>query len=120
MIQEIEDILNDKVLTAEDKEQEYFKSHKNYRKHWEFPADFPSTEVIGAYWKPPVDESTERPTWGDPDFESLVIFARDTLNWSESDIDMFLRVAEKKHKAKKEKKGKDTQGKLDTYFNKQE
>lgn len=27
-------------------ERDYKEKHKNWRRHWEFPGDFPSTEVI--------------------------------------------------------------------------
>lgn len=40
-------------------EKEFKLKHKNYKKQWELPDDFPSQVVIDAYRKPIVDNSLE-------------------------------------------------------------
>lgn len=42
-----------------EKERIYKEQHKNYKKYWELPPNFPSVEVIEAYLKPTVDDSLE-------------------------------------------------------------
>ena len=42
-----------------EKERIYKEFHKNYKKYWELPSDFPNIEVINGYMKPRVDESLE-------------------------------------------------------------
>ena len=54
-----------------EKEIEYKKQHKNYKKKWEFPDDFPNEEVINAYWKPNVNESKEKFSWGKPNLNVI-------------------------------------------------
>jgi len=46
------------------KEKNYKDQHKNYKKHWEIPPDFPSERVINAYLTPNADNSTEPFHWG--------------------------------------------------------
>ncbi len=44
----LEQALIDEVQERPDTEieREYKEKHKNWRKHWEFPPDFPSNDVI--------------------------------------------------------------------------
>ena len=58
---------------------DYFKKHRNLRKHWLFPLDFPNFEVISAYKQPVVDESKERFSWGDVDFGAVRDLAKHKL-----------------------------------------
>ena len=56
-------------------EKEYLRKHRNLRKHWVFPADFPNFEVIKAFKQPNVDRSKDTFTWGVPDFSKIRTFA---------------------------------------------
>ena len=41
--------------TQDEIEREFVEKHKNLRKHWEFPMDFPNFDIIKAYKDPSVD-----------------------------------------------------------------
>lgn len=58
------------------KEKNYKESHKNYKKYWEIPSDFPSERVINAYNNPRVDESKEMFTWGKPNIPLLASYSK--------------------------------------------
>lgn len=64
-------------------EKKYKEQHKNYKKHWELPEEFPSQKVIDAYMKPCVDESKEKFQWGKPHIELLKKFCRNVFEWTE-------------------------------------
>ena len=97
-------------------EKEYKDKHKNWRRHWEFPPDFPSTEVIKAYELPYVDESKDKFTWGVPAFKQLRDFAMRNLNWSNRELDQYLTQVSKKMEEFEHKK----KGTLDSYFKREE
>ena len=97
-------------------EKEYKDKHKNWRRHWEFPPDFPSTEVIKAYELPYVDESKDKFTWGVPAFKELRDFAMRNLNWSNRELDQYLTQVSKKMEEFEHKK----KGTLDSYFKREE
>lgn len=97
-------------------EKEYKEKHKNWRRHWEFPGDFPSTEVIQAYLRPNVDENKEPFTWTEPAFRQLTDFAVRNLNWHNRDIDQYLIQVGKRLKELEGKK----KGTLEQYFKKEE
>ena len=42
------------------KELQFKNFHKNFKKQWELPDDFPNLKVIEAYKDPNVDKSTEK------------------------------------------------------------
>ena len=67
------------------KELQYKNFHKNYKKHWELPPDFPNLEVFEAYKSPNADHSLERFKWARPDLIKLNIFMEQTLKWSEEE-----------------------------------
>lgn len=73
-------------LLVPQKELEYKLNHRNYKKHWDMPDEFPDTRVIEAYKHPAVDESLEPFQWGEPDFEALKKFCEKRLNWDENKI----------------------------------
>ena len=72
--------------TQEEIEEEYLQKHKNLRKHWVFPLDFPNFDVIQAYKEPAVDQSLEKFSWGDPDFNEIRAFAKTQLGWRPTEI----------------------------------
>ena len=69
------------------KELQYKHFHKNYKNNWEFPDDFPNSEVVDAYQNPAVDDSLEPFLWNEPDIESLKEFCRDVFEWGPDRID---------------------------------
>ena len=80
--------------------------HKNWRRHWEFPHDFPSSEVQLAYLKPSVDSSEEPFSWSEPSFKALKDFALRNLNWNGREIDQYLtQVKKRRQEAVNKKKG---------------
>lgn len=56
------------------KELQYKQFHKNFKKNWEFPNEFPDNQVVEAYKNPIVEESKEIFKWGEPDIEGLKNF----------------------------------------------
>ena len=66
--------------------------HSKMRKNWEFPSEFPSREVYGAYLNPVVDESKQEFSWGFPDFSQLEVFARRNLGWGEIQINQYVNM----------------------------
>lgn len=61
-------------IDADDSEEvrKYKEEHKNYRLQWQFPHDFPSSEVFEAFASPLVDRSREPFSWAVPDVDSIV------------------------------------------------
>lgn len=68
------------------KELEYKLYHRNFKKHWELPEDFPDYRVISGYMDPTVDQSKEKFEWGKPDFSALERFCENRFKWDESRI----------------------------------
>jgi DNA excision repair protein ERCC-5 len=68
-------------------EKEYKEKHKNWRKHWEFPIDFPNHEIIKAYKDPNIDDSDSAFSWGKPDFRELREMALRNFSWTGREID---------------------------------
>lgn len=69
------------------KELQYKHFHKNYKNNWEFPDNFPNSEVVDAYQNPAVDDSLEPFVWNEPDIQSLKEFCRDVFEWGPDRID---------------------------------
>jgi len=61
------------------------KSHKQSRRSWIVPDDFPSEQVISAYEIPRVDKFDHLDI-GAPDVKGLEIFCRDRLGWTPEQI----------------------------------
>jgi len=66
--------LNPKILDiyqnkCGSKEIDYRNKHKNYKKHWELPQQFPDPRVYKAFVKPVVDESLEKFSWVKPNLD---------------------------------------------------
>jgi len=85
----------DHYTNISEKELNYKLQHRNYKKHWELPDDFPDTRVVNAYKTPIVDESKERLTWGKPDFEKLRDLCLVRFKWDENRVDELLKPLEK-------------------------
>ena len=85
-------------------EREYKSKHKNWRRHWEFPVDFPSHEVQQAYLDPYVDKSEEAFSWSEPAFKALTEFSVRNLNWTMRDIEQYLVHVQKRLKELANKK----------------
>lgn len=113
---ELQDALNDgeepRERNQEEIEQEFLHKHRNLRKHWIFPDDFPNFEVIKAFKQPKVDQSKDTFTWGDPDFAEIRRYALDQLNWKEVEMTKYVDVVEKRVAELKRKR----KGTLDNYF----
>jgi len=85
----------DHYTNISEKELNYKLQHRNYKKHWELPDDFPDTRVVNAYKTPIVDESKERLSWGKPDFEKLRDLCLVRFKWDENRVDELLKPLEK-------------------------
>ena len=57
-----------------EKERIYKEFHKNYKKNWELPFQFPDSEVMEGYLDPKVDKSNEKFTWGKPSLKQIEDF----------------------------------------------
>ena len=57
--------------------------HKNYKKYWELPSNFPSSEVIDAYMAPNIDKSLEPFSWGTPAISKIEEFCLNILEWNQ-------------------------------------
>lgn len=95
------------------KELQYKHFHKNYKNNWEFPDDFPNSEVVDAYQNPVVDDSLEPFVWNEPDIQSLKEFCRDVFEWGPDRIDEAGFELAKIIKKMRENKG---QKKIEDYF----
>lgn len=67
LIEEIEDAMKEQRDQTQI-ERDFLRKHRNFRKHWVFPLDFPNFEVVKAYRNPPVNENLNKFGWGEPDF----------------------------------------------------
>ena len=68
------------------KELEYKLYHRNFKKHWELPENFPDYRVIDAYEKPCVDLSLEKFEWGTPDIENIQDMCSKRFSWDENRV----------------------------------
>ncbi|TNV83986.1 hypothetical protein FGO68_gene12660 [Halteria grandinella] len=118
MLELLEQALEDEQKERQDTviEKEYKEKHKNWRRHWEFPNDFPSLDVIMAYKEPSIDPSKDPFSWSQPDFKQLTTFALTNLNWTQRDLDQYFIQVEKRMKEHSDKK----KGTLEQYFQKEE
>ena len=114
LLLEIADALEDEARerSQTEIEKEYLMKHRNLRKHWIFPDDFPNFEVIKAYKEPNVDRSSDTFTWGKPDFAKIRRFVLNELNWRESDVIKYVDIVEKRTKELALKR----KGQLENYF----
>ena len=114
LLLEIADALDDEARerSQSEIEKEYLRKHRNLRKHWIFPEDFPNFEVIKAYKEPNVDRSKESLTWGKPDFSQIRRFVLNELNWREAEVVKYVNIVEKRVKELAIKR----KGQLENYF----
>ena len=124
------------VRKADEIQKDYFEKHTNIRRNWEFPEGFPSLEVIEAYKKPEVNESTEKFYHDktsmakkkqpedeevkdvDPDFDELRSYISKNLNWSQQDFHQYIiQVERKRVERNAERKKKNPT--IDQYFQKE-
>jgi DNA excision repair protein ERCC-5 len=61
-------------------QQKFVKSHRESRRNWLVPDDFPSPQVVGAYMSPRV-LGVEELQLESPDVEGLKAFCKDRLGW---------------------------------------
>ena len=94
-------------------EKEYLRKHKNLRKHWVFPEDFPNFEVIKAFKEPNVDDNKDALTWGEPNFTKIRKFALSELGWREPEVKKYVDIVEQRVVELKRKR----KGTLQNYFN---
>ncbi|KAI9486539.1 MAG: hypothetical protein EXX96DRAFT_549453 [Benjaminiella poitrasii] len=90
---------------------------KKFRKRHnslDIPEDFPNSIVIDAYYKPTVDDSSQKFEWGHPQLDSLRVFLMEAFGWSESKADeVLLPVLREMNK----KKATGEQVTIGSYFN---
>ena len=72
----------DDTSMALNKEKIFHKKHYTARTRWIAPKNFPDAKVMNAYFKPVVDTSRERFTFGIPDIDGLIDFCCKHMNWS--------------------------------------
>lgn len=118
LLREIEEAMDEeaRVRSQTEIEREYLKQHRNLRKYWVFPADFPNFEVINAFKSPNVDNSKESFNWGTPDFSKIKTFAQKQLGWRESEMTKYVDIVEKRVK----ELGNKRKGTLENYFKRKE
>ncbi len=51
--------------------RDFKRHHRNVRKHWQLPGDFPSARVVEAYLQPRLDPNTNKFAFGRPDLQLL-------------------------------------------------
>ncbi|KAL4482547.1 hypothetical protein ABPG72_005790 [Tetrahymena utriculariae] len=76
------------------REKNYKELHKNYKKHWEIPEDFPSQRVINAYLNPNVDKSDETFQWGKPSLGLLRAYCQNVFGWNDEITNYSLKPLE--------------------------
>lgn len=76
-------------------------------KNIELAENFPSLDVARAYLEPTVDTSSENFTWGAPDKETLIDYARTKLGWTRLKTEELLNPVLKKLSEKKQSTIKD-------------
>ncbi|EAS06115.1 XPG amine-terminal domain protein (macronuclear) [Tetrahymena thermophila SB210] len=76
------------------KEKNYKELHKNYKKHWEIPEEFPSQKVINAYLNPNVDKSDEAFQWGKPSLGLLRAYCQNIFGWNDEITNYSLKPLE--------------------------
>lgn len=57
---------------------------------------FPSLQVVEAYLQPEVETSDDKFTWGKPDIESLIYYAREKFGWTKMKTEDILNPVMKK------------------------
>lgn len=67
-------------------EREFKLKHKNYKKQWELPPDFPNQEVIDSYLHPLVDTSLEPFKQGRPSYLFLRKYCEKVFGWEKDRI----------------------------------
>jgi DNA excision repair protein ERCC-5 len=70
-----------KLTLGSDEELEYKKRHMGYKKHWEFPQNFPSENAISEYQNPQIDPSQEKFKWGEINYEAIRKLCVRKLGW---------------------------------------
>ena len=71
-------------------EKEFKKKHRNVRKTWQLPSNFPSQEVVDAYLRPTVDSCKDKFTFARPDVGLLRRFCMERFGWEQSRTDELL------------------------------
>ena len=71
-------------------EEEFKRTHRSKRKAWALSESFPAQNVVNAYMAPSVDRSRQRFEWGRPDAAALRALCRDTLGWSQPEVEPVL------------------------------
>jgi len=69
------------------KEYEYFVKHRNYKKEWELPPNFPDPRVVHAFKEPLVVKNANI-EFGSIDLPALVDFARANFNLDEDHLEL--------------------------------
>ncbi len=75
--------------------QEFKQKHKNIRKSWVLPEDFPSQEVIDSYQRPTLDDSKSKFTFMSPDFSMLESLCLRKFGWDEVKINELFQPVKK-------------------------
>jgi len=107
-------LLDGKPMTEE--QRIFHTKHLSARNRWVVPQDFPAPNALNAYLKPVVDASRSKFSWGQPDFDNIMIFCANKIGWSIEQTNAILGPLKKKLQ--------NTQGRfqmrIDSYFMKYE
>ena len=72
------------------KEFEFMEKHKNYKKVWVLPNNFPDRHVINAFLDPLVSVDN-RIDFGEPDLQKIAQFSRDCFGFEAEEVQLFLK-----------------------------
>ena len=97
-------------------QQAYFHSkHKSARLRWKLPSkEFPAQNVLNAYQHPVVDKSTNRFSWGQPDFENIYNFCYTKIGWTNEQTNAVLGPLLQKLAKDRNSGGRQTR--IDSFF----
>jgi len=72
------------------KEFEFMEKHKNYKKVWVLPANFPDPHVINAFLDPLVSVDNQL-HFGVPDLPKIAQFSREAFGFEDGELELFLK-----------------------------
>lgn len=76
--------------TINDNEKLFYSKHRSARTRWVPPPSFPSDTVLKAYVDPVVDKSSEKFTWGVPDFDNILSYCSKNIGWNPDETTKYL------------------------------
>lgn len=85
-------------------------AHRNIRRNWQVPREFPSDQVRQTYLEPLVDHSEETFSWSMPDLPNLKKFCSEYMQWDSSKTEGLLTPI------LNQLRGRSTQTTLEAFF----